>query len=89
MALRSELGNIRTAINIYRVMNQRYPDSLRAMIMEKYMLPARGDSIINQQYLEHMSVDKDENPLDSFGNPFIFNEKIGRVKSSSKGYESW
>lgn len=89
VALRSELGNIRTAINIYRVMNRRYPDTLRAMIVEKYIFPAREDSIIKQQYLEHMSVDKDGNLLDTFGNPFVFNEKIGRVRSSTRGYESW
>lgn len=88
VALRSELGSIRTAIMIHITVNRRYPASLNDMVKEGYVLPT-GGGLIKYEFLEGMAVDKDGNLLDTFGNPFSYERKTGWVKSSSKGYESW
>ena len=88
VALRSELGNIRTAIILYITLNRRYPESLRDMVREGYTLPT-GSGLIKYKYIERMAVDKDGNLLDTFGNPFSYERKTGWVKSSTKGYGSW
>lgn len=88
VALRSELGNIRTAVILYITLNRRYPESLRDMIREGYTLPT-GSGLIKYKYIEGMAVDKDGNLLDTFGAPFTYESRTGWVKSSTKGYESW
>src|SRR3989338_748042 len=88
VALRSELGNIRTAIILYITLNRRYPESLKDMVREGYTLPT-GSGPVKYKYIEGMAVDKDGNLLDTFGNPFTYESKTGWVKSSTKGYESW
>ena len=88
VALRSELGNIRTAVILYITLNRRYPASLRDMVREGYTLPT-GSGLIKYKYIEGMAVDKDGNLLDTFGAPFTYESETGWVKSSSKGYESW
>ena len=88
VALRSELGNIRTAVILYITLNRRYPASLRDMVREGYTLPT-GSGLIKYKYIEGMAVDKDGNLLDTFGAPFTYESQTGWVKSSTKGYESW
>ena len=88
VALRSELGHIRTAVIIYITVNRRYPVSLRDMVREGYTLPT-GSGLIKYKYIEGMAVDKDGNLLDTFGAPFTYESETGWVKSSSKGYERW
>lgn len=87
-ALRIELSNIRTSIILYVTLNRRYPASLSDMVREDYTLPT-GSGLIKYKYIEGMAVDKDGNLLDTFGAPFTYESKIGWVKSSTKGYESW
>lgn len=91
VALRSELGNIRTAVILYQMLNKRNPESLREMVKESYLLPTQEKRMIQikRLYLESASADKDGNPLDPFGNPFAFDARSGIVRSSSKGYERW
>jgi type II secretory pathway pseudopilin PulG len=89
VALRAELGNIRTAVSLYLILNRRLPKSLNDMVKERYLLPYQEEGVINRAYLETASVDKDGNPLDPFGNRYIYDEKMGMVKSSTKGYEGW
>lgn len=88
VALRSELGNIRTAIVLYITLIRRSPESLRDLVREDCTLPT-GSGLIKYKYIERMAVDKDGNLIDPFGNPFSYERKTGWVKSSTKGYESW
>ncbi len=89
VALRAELGNIRTSISLYLLLNRHFPESLREMVAKKYVFPYQEEGVISRAYLETASVDKDGNPLDPFANPYIYDEKGGIVKSSTKGYEVW
>lgn len=102
-ALRYELGNIRMAIVLYIVHHRRYPESLNELINREYLLPSgeqksvaaggeviyEAKSVISRPYLEMAAVDKKGNPIDPFGNPYIYDSKSGRVKTSTKNYERW
>lgn len=89
VALISELSNIRTAVRLYQIMNKRNPLSLKDMMTESYVAPYRTDTVIKQPYLEHTSIDEGGNILDPFENPFTYNNRLGIVRSATKGYEGW
>lgn len=88
-ALRAELGNIRTSVSLYVFLNTHFPESLREMVEKRYVLPYQEEGFIKRSYLETASVDKGGNPLDPFGNPYVYDGKGGGVRSSTKGYEAW
>jgi type II secretory pathway pseudopilin PulG len=94
-AVRTTLMNIRSSINLFRMMNGRNPASLRELIDKNVMLPARigsdpySGSIFKQKYLMMNAVDAAGNILDAFGNPFTYNSAAGEVRSGTKGYETW
>jgi competence protein ComGC len=94
-ALKSELSNIRTSIRLFQILNKRNPTSLRELIEEKVMLPARTggnkytESIFLDRYLMKNTVDAAGNKLDAFGNPFTYDSVRGEVRSSTKGHETW
>ena len=89
VALISELGNIRTSVSLYRILKKHNPKNLREMVSGRYLLPYQEEGMIKRSYLETASVDKNGNPLDPFGNLYLYEERIGRVRSSTKGYEGW
>lgn len=107
-AMISELGNVRTSILLYFVINKKFPDSLKQMVSEKIILPFQdtedlkkmaggnpgitfqtGTIIIDRTYLERMALDKEGNVLDSFGNPYNYDPRLGKVSSSTPGYGGW
>ena len=106
-AMISELGNIRTSILLYFVINKKFPDSLKQMVNEKIILPFQdtealkkmagnasiavqtGSIIIDRTYLEKISMDKEGNILDPFGNPYNYDARLGKVLSSTPSYGGW
>jgi len=107
-ALMSELGNIRTSVLLYFVINRKFPDSLKQMVNEKIILPFQdteaikkmagqtpginfqtGTIIIDRTYLEKIAMDKDGNITDSFGNPYNYDPRLGKVSSLTAGYVGW
>ena len=48
-----------------------------------------GTIIIDRTYLEKMSMDKEGNILDPFGNPYNYDARLGKVSSSATGYGGW
>ena len=89
VALKSELGNIRTAVALYHILNKRFPDSLKGMVEEEYVLSFQEAPVLKRTYLENISVDKEGNILDPFGGLFIYNRSNGKVQSSTSAYEDW
>ncbi|MDI6744612.1 MAG: hypothetical protein QMD07_04465 [Thermodesulfovibrionales bacterium] len=59
------------------------------MVTSKFIITHREDTVIEAKYLEHYSIDKDKNILDSFDLPFAYERSTGRVWSIKKGFESW
>lgn len=92
--MKAELQSIRTAINAYRAMHgNRRPESLRALITEKYIVHKDGKGPqarpFERRYLEVYALDKEGHPIDSFGNRYRYDPKTGDVISGTAGYESW
>jgi type II secretory pathway pseudopilin PulG len=95
-AVKTALVNIRTSITLFKMLNGRNPHSLREMIGQKVMIPARvgadkytGPIFLKKEYLMEYAVDKDGNVIDAFENPFIYDPVQGEVKATTKGYETW
>lgn len=95
IAVKAELTNIRTSIGLFRMLNNRNPESLRELIEKKVMLPARtgadrySGSFFDRNYLMSHAVDSQGNIVDAFGNPFAYDPARGEVKASTKGCEDW
>lgn len=88
VALQTELNNLRQSILLFKMTNGRYPESLKELILENLVVPYKY-TIIRAKYLEHYSVDKDMNILDTFDIPFAYDRLTGRVWSQKKGFENW
>jgi Tfp pilus assembly protein PilE len=94
-AVKAELANIRSSIELFRILNKRNPASLGELIEKKVMLPGRigGDeyskSFYDQQYLMAYALDQKGNILDAFGNPFLYDPVRGEVRTTTRGYENW
>lgn len=89
VALKSELNNIRQAILVFKIKNNRYPESLKELATSKFIATHRKDTIFEAKYLEHYAIDKDKNILDPFDMPYAYDHITGRVWSVKKGFESW
>ncbi len=92
-ALRTGLTNIRTSIKLFQILNKRNPASLRELLETKVLLPVHeypaGAEFLNQYYLMHLALDERGNPVDPFGDPFVYDPVRGEVRSATKGYETW
>ncbi|MBI5345425.1 MAG: hypothetical protein HZB21_01715 [Deltaproteobacteria bacterium] len=94
-ALSIELGNLRSAINFYAVINGRLPASLKSLIKEKVIMPRRNiigrdyEIVVSGRYVEGMAEDADGQPLDPFGSRYEYDQATGVVHTSTKGYETW
>ncbi|MFQ5585810.1 MAG: prepilin-type N-terminal cleavage/methylation domain-containing protein [Thermodesulfobacteriota bacterium] len=51
--------------------------------------PQTGAIIIDRTYLEKISLDAEGNLIDPFGNPYVYDSKLGKIRSSTEGYRSW
>lgn len=94
VALRTELGSIRMALQLYKIKNHRYPPDLRVLLREQYLLPVSQEpgkegGIFKQSYLEARSLDEEGYLLDPFGNRYAYDPRTGRVWSRTQGYEDW
>jgi type II secretory pathway pseudopilin PulG len=95
VAVRVELQNIRRSIALYKVLNQRTPQSLQELMEKELMLPARigtepgESSFYKQKYLLAHALDAQGNILDPFENPYVYDPASGTVRATTKGYESW
>ncbi len=95
-ALKMELGNIRRSIGLFRMLNERNPGSLKELIENNVLLPARigknsytGPIFFDEKYLVAQAQDAQGNLVDSFGNLYAYDPVHGQVRTSTKGYESW
>lgn len=87
-ALRTELGNLRQSITLFRMTKGRYPKDLKELISEHIIMPYK-DTIIRAKYLEPYAVDKNMNILDPFDIPFAYDPSTGRVWTQKKDFEKW
>jgi len=83
-ALADQLRNVRSAVQLYFVVNNAYPSDLKTLTSEKYTIGNRRGL-----YLTGIVADKDNNPLDPFGNHFNYDPKNGKVAASESKYGEW
>jgi Tfp pilus assembly protein PilE len=95
-ALATELSNLRRAVNYFAMMNGRLPASLRELaeknieVMRRPAIAgAEYEIVVVGRYVEGMAADAAGNPLDPFGNPYVYDAATGRVRSGTRGYETW
>jgi type II secretory pathway pseudopilin PulG len=88
-ALKTSLTNIRMAVHVYKMVNDRYPDSLLQLVNKQYLLEVREDTFFTQEYLRSLAVDGEGNPLDPFNNRYRYDSVSGYVASTTEGYENW
>lgn len=94
-ALQAELANIRSSVQLFRMLNGGNPGSLREMVEKQVILPARTGSddftrsLFEERYLMPHAVDEEGNILDAFGNPFWYDFRTGEVRTTTKEYERW
>lgn len=86
MALMDEVKAVRQSVQLYFVLNKQYPPDLKTLTTEKYTLANRRGL-----YLTGIRVDKENFPIDSFNNRFIYEPASGKVaiNSTNKKYETW
>ena len=88
-AVRAELTNIRKGITLFKILNERNPQSLNELLEKDALLPVLDDSLFSQKYLMANAVDAKGNILDAFGNPFTYDFVSGKVRTTTEGYERW
>jgi type II secretory pathway pseudopilin PulG len=89
VALQISLGNIRKAIQVYVLTQQKIPTDLRDLIRERFVFPIKEGTVFTDQYLKTLALDVDGYPIDPFGNRYGYDPKIGWLYSTTKGYEKW
>ena len=88
-ALRMELGNIRISIEHYRVINGEFPENLVTLLNQEFTFKTLDGITEESNFLKPFRIDEQNNLKDPFLNRYSYDNKYGRVKSQSKGYESW
>jgi competence protein ComGC len=95
VAVKTGLVNIRMSVRLFKVLNNRNPESLKELTEKRVILPARigtdrySGSFFDQNYLMSHAVDSKGNIVDAFGNPFAYDPARGEVKATTKGCENW
>jgi len=88
-ALSSELNNIRMSIKHYRIIKGQLPKDLVSLTEQDFTFNGKDDIIMRKSFLRFSRVDKEKKLLDPFLNRYYYNARSGRIKSQTKGYETW
>ena len=89
VALQISLGNIRKAVQVYVLTQQRIPADIRDLLRERFVFPIKEGTVFTDQYLKTSALDEEGYPIDPFGNRYGYEPSPGRVYSTTRGYEKW
>lgn len=89
VGLRYILKNLRSSIDLYKIIYGKYPQDLRVLMDAKYRIFGSSEAIFGKNFLENALRDTEGYPLDSFGNKFYYNAWKGVVRATTVGYENW
>lgn len=81
-----QLQALRTAVNLYKAVNMRNPDSLRELAIGEFSFPGEAE---RRRYLEGPIFNRKGVAIDPFGNPYNYDPLNGWVRSTTPGYEYW
>jgi type II secretory pathway pseudopilin PulG len=88
-ALKANLASIRLSIQLYQVVNGRYPLDLKELITKRFLMPTQEGTIFSDRYLQAQALDSSGFPIDPFDQRYRYDPMVGRVSSASRGYEHW
>lgn len=88
-ALQTDLSSIRLSIQLYRLLNGRYPGDLKELLTRRFLMPTKEGTIFNDQYLRAQALDHRGYPVDPFGERYRYDPVLGRVSPGTRGYENW
>ena len=88
-ALHIELRNIRSTINLHKIVKGSYPKDLRELIHARYKPTGSNEIYFSEKFLDTVGRDTQGYPVDPFGNKFYYDPQEGVVFSTSKGYQQW
>jgi hypothetical protein len=77
------------SIQLYHMLNGRYPADLKELLTKRFLMPTKEGTIFSDQYLKSRALDQNGYPVDPFGQRYLYNPALGRVTSSTRGYENW
>jgi hypothetical protein len=89
VALRTGLNAMRSAIQLYRIHEDRAPADIRTLLGGGYLQPTEQGPLFVPAYLLNQALDADGFPVDPFGNRFLYDPATGRVRSQTPGYGTW
>lgn len=78
VALENELTNLKNSLQLYMIMEGRYPEDLRELNKKRNVLG--HSALYGKKYLELQAQDKEDYPIDPYGHRFIYDSKSGRVE---------
>lgn len=81
-----QLAMMRQGVNLFMVMEKRFPDSLVELGVSTYKMP--GDAV-KRRYVEKMPATPEGVIVDPFGTPYKYDKKLGWVQCVTPGYEFW
>ena len=84
--LMTELEQIRSAITTYKTLNKVNPPTIEDLTKLTYSFSPNEKP---RPYLSDIAVNREEKPVDPFGNPYKYDVSKGWVTSSTKGYAEW
>jgi len=82
----SELAQLRAAITTYVALNKTNPSNIESLAEMSYSFSLSEKP---RSYLDNISANQEGKLIDPFGNPYLYDAKLGRVSSSSSGFEGW
>jgi hypothetical protein len=101
VALQAELANLRTAVQLYFMLNRKFPEKLEELEQRGFLMPhsgfmpdAKGEIVASPapfqlSYLEGQARDSRGQLLDPFGRPYRYNPDRGTVQAGEARYRSW
>ncbi len=88
-ALQNELVNIRMAIEHYRIVNAKLPQSLDELLNKQLTSANFNSKITPQVFLKAFRTDKEGFLLDPFLNRYGYDSGKGTAYSRTQSYEAW
>lgn len=81
-----QLQILRSSINLYKLINNKNPETLELLVEEVYKFP--GETLM-RRYIENAPIDKHGVVVDPFGKGYYYDSKTGWIRSATSGYEFW
>ncbi len=87
--LRIELNNLRVCLLLYKAVNGKVPEDLKALMQARYQPQGSDEVLFGKEFLNIIGQDHQSYPIDPFGSKFGYISEKEVVYSQTKGYKNW